>query len=340
MLRSRKASFLSHYCSLAHSSHFIHKLHGTIPIVAMVMLCVPACPVGAQASATTSNSTTSGKICDGQVPAQKPAPQASSSRSGGSDNSQSGSETANDQLRLSTKVEPGDSQEPQGQFCKRSDRNSGQLATSPPASGQADPSAHPDAPPPIAQIKDGQLTVRANGQQFASVLEAVRATTGITIDMPAQNDTEPVFLDLGPTSTKNALMALLDGTKYNYVIVGSPTDSQVVTRLILSERNSGEAAAPLVASNSQGSQPQTPQLYGGQGFQVDAEAENAEPPAPPPPPASPRAIPSSVPTGINIQQMAAQENKTPAQILDELQKRQIQMMDEQAAAAAQSQQQP
>jgi hypothetical protein len=49
-----------------------------------------------------------------------------------------------------------------------------------------------------------------------------------------------------------------------------------------------------------------------------------------------------VPAGVNIQQLAAQENKSPGQVLDELQKRQLEVLDQQAAAtaAAQSQSPP
>jgi hypothetical protein len=179
-------------------------------------------------------------------------------------------------------------------------------------------------------MSGGGLTIRANGQDLASVLDAIRSVTGITVEVPAASAPEPVFLNLGPLSTRDALMALFDGTKYNYAIMGS----NVVTRVILSERRS-PAAASLVASALSVSPGPQPELYGGQGVQPDAEAQNAEPAMPLPPPTPPAVAPSSVPTGINIQQLAAQSNKTPGQVLDELQKRQLQVLDDQLAAQPQ-----
>jgi hypothetical protein len=43
-----------------------------------------------------------------------------------------------------------------------------------------------------------------------------------------------------------------------------------------------------------------------------------------------------VPNGVNIQQLAAQSGKSTGQILDELQKHQLQVLDDQAAAQSQA----
>lgn len=207
----------------------------------------------------------------------------------------------------------------------------------PPAGGQVSTqqqgtaaAAQPEAPPPIAQVTDGKLSIHANGQPFGSVLDAVRSATGIAVEMP-DRDSEPVFMNLGPVPMKDALMALVEGTRYNYMIVGSPTDAQRVTRLVLSARSGGDTGTTVAGS---GAGPAVPQvtLYGGQGVRVDPDAEGPEP-ADSNVQTPPNVIPSSVPTGVNIQQLAAQEGKSPGQILDELQKRQEQMLDQQAAQA-------
>jgi len=211
---------------------------------------------------------------------------------------------------------------------ERPDQSTKRPSVGSPEAQGAVQSNQPSAPPPIAEVTAGQLTIRANGQDFATVLDAVRSATGITIEMPAENQSEPVFMTMGPVSTRDALVALLEGTKYNYVIVGSQENAQLVKRVILSERTS-QASMPLVASAREASGAPQPELYGGQGVHEEAEAQNSEPPAPPPPPTPPAVAPSSVPTGINIQQLAAQSNKTPGQILDELQKRQMQVLDDQ-----------
>lgn len=294
-------------------------------IVTICVAClVPFCASG-QKTPGSSNPPTVNKTCDGNVP-----PQASAHED------PSATENGTDHLKLSTKTAQGSS-EPQGQFCRRdrSDQNSLRPSVSSDQQDAAPEQAQPAPAPPIAQVTDGKLTIRANGQDFASVLESVRSVTGLTVEMPQGANSDPVFLSVGPTDVSNALVALLDGTNYNYIIVGSEQDSRVVKRLILTDRTSG-GSGTLVASSQGPPVASQPVLYGG--VQPDTEAE-AEPPPPPPAPIQPAAIPSSVPTGINIQKLAAESGKTTGQILDELQKRQQQVLDDQAAQSQSAPQQ-
>ena len=126
-------------------------------------------------------------------------------------------------------------------------------------------------------------------------------------------------------------MALLEGSKFNYLIVGSREHPGLPTRLILTVRQ-GPDAASMVASTQQPTQEMPAgTLYGAQGSQEDAQAQTPVEPQQLPVPAQPTAIPSSIPVGVNVQQMAVDSNKSPGQILDELQKRQQQTLDDQAA---------
>lgn len=346
MLRSSKISFQRERCLLTNPLHFSRIHRWAIFILATYAIWLAPASTNGQVSANDAAAPAQvGKICDGKMPPQKVALQVSGHQSGASavdaatsalsEHPQSGADASKEGLKLSIKVASEQASEAEGQFCSRdrpSENGTRPSAVSERTGGSSQPTPAV-APSPIAQVISGGLTIRANGQDFASVLDSVRAVTGIAIEMPGEIESDPVFMNLGPVSTKEALMALLEGTKYNYVIVGSSQDAQAVTRLILSSRSSA-GATPLVASSNV--RPAIPQVeaYGGQGFREDAEAQNAEPPVPGPPPAPPAVIPSSVPTGINIQQLAAQSNKTPGQVLDELQKRQLQTLDDQAAAQA------
>jgi len=253
----------------------------------------------------------------------------------GSPDPQSGPDGAADRLKLSTKGTQ-ESPEADGQFCKR--EHPGQNSLKPSVkSSQTDETSEPAQPPanaPIAQLTNGKLIIRANGQDFAAVLESIRSVSGFTVEMPPGGESEPVFLNMGPASVTDALVALIEGTNYNYFIVGSAKDPLTVKRLILTERTT-QGPATLVASSQGAPVASQPALYGGQGSQAD-EADASEPPPPPPPPVQPSVVPSSVPTGINVQKLAAESGKTPGQILDELQKRQQQVLDEQAASQSQS----
>jgi hypothetical protein len=159
----------------------------------------------------------------------------------------------------------------------------------------------------------------------------VKSTTGIKIEMPAESESERVFMNIGPVPMQDALMALLEGSKFNYLIVGSREHPGLPTRLILTMRQ-GSDAASMVASTQQPTQEMPAgTLYGAQGSQEDAQAQTPVEPQQLPVPAQPTAIPSSIPVGVNVQQMAVDSNKSPGQILDELQKRQQQTLDDQAA---------
>jgi hypothetical protein len=298
-----------------------------LPILVFCLTSMTAVPTHGQKPSNPPGSVTASKSCEGKLPPQSAARQ-------GSADSQSAAEGGTDRLKLSTNAAQ-ESQDPQGQFCKRerSGQNSLRPSVTADQSDAASEPAQPVATPPIAQLTDGKLTIKANGQDFASVLESVRSVTGVAIDMPPAIDSEPVFLSMGPTSIADALVALMDGSDYNYIIVGSEKDPRLVKQLILTRRTS--AAPAMLVASTQGASGGQPSLYGGQGVEADAEAEASEPP-PPAVPSQPTVVPASVPTGINIQKLAAESNKTPGQILDELQKHQQQVLDDQAASQSQS----
>jgi hypothetical protein len=294
-----------------------------LPALTICISLLPLFSAVAQNISSSANTPTANKICEGKLPVQTASHQDQSPTSDGKDH-----------LKLSAK-EDRESSQPQGQYCTRekSDRDSLRPSVSSDQPDAARETEQPATAPPIAQVIDGKMIIRANGQDFATVLEAVRSATGFAIEMPPSITSEPVFLNVGPTSVTNALVALLDGTSYNYFILGSEQDSSVVKRLVLTERaNAGSGT--LVASTQGPAAASQPMLYGG--VQPDAEAENSEPPPPPPAPIQPSVIPSSIPVGVNIQKLAAESGKTTGQILDELQKRQQQVLDEQAASQSQS----
>lgn len=323
-------------------------LRKKLPALAMCAISLGLGTSYGQTTSTAADPAQTSKHCDGVVPGQK---------STDSDAAASGSEATKDHLKLSVGASKSEeAPEAQGQFCKRERPAPTTLQTAV-AAAQSDDAAQtskpdaaqaskPDATqpsksnpaPPIAELKDGKLSIQANGEELASVLAAVQSVTGIPIEIPPASDSDRIFMTLGPTPVKDALVAIVGGSKYNYIIMGSPDDSALVKRVILTARSSSDAE-PLVAS-APASQPLAePQLYGGQGVRPDPDAEEeALVPVVANAPRPPADIPSSVPVGVNIQQMATQENKTPGQILDELQKRQLEVLDQQVAA--QQQQQP
>jgi hypothetical protein len=107
---------------------------------------------------------------------------------------------------------------------------------------QEQPPAQPAAPPPtLAQLpatppqvsfQGGQLTISAQNSTLGDILKAVRAQTGATIDLPGTAP-ERVVGQFGPAPARDVLASLLNGSHFNYLLLGSPTDPSALDRVIL-----------------------------------------------------------------------------------------------------------
>ncbi|MBT9329585.1 hypothetical protein [Paracidobacterium acidisoli] len=176
----------------------------------------------------------------------------------------------------------------------------------------------------------GELTVSGHGARLGQILDSIKGLTGIAIDAPPQSADNRIFDDIGPASARRVLEILLDGSNVNYVLVSSPQDSQHVQQLILTARTNEPPPVPAgAAAGAMAEQAGGPTLYGA-GF------GGGEVPVVQPAAVEAVADPggNGIPTNVNIQQAATASGKTPGQILDELQKKQLQELDAQEAAQA------
>lgn len=107
----------------------------------------------------------------------------------------------------------------------------------PPASN-AESTAAPTAPPKPAldvTFQDGLLRIRAEKATLAEVLFEVHQQTGAEIGIPAGAEQEAVAVDLGPAPARDVLASLLNGSRYNFIFVGSAADRSL-QQVILSVR--------------------------------------------------------------------------------------------------------
>jgi hypothetical protein len=111
------------------------------------------------------------------------------------------------------------------------------------------------------------LTIDANKANLAEVLFAVHQRTGAEIAIPAGAEQEQVFGLLGPGSAGEVLSRLLNGTKFNFLIVSSANDPNILDRVILSPKPEGPAPAYRAPLPTRAQEP---------------EAESAPAQAPPP----------------------------------------------------------
>jgi hypothetical protein len=138
----------------------------------------------------------------------------------------------------SAKAKPGKKQpEPQPQA---------QVPTTPPPAPT--PAQLPPTPARVS-MRDGLLTIEANNSTLADVLAGVRRETKAAIDLPAGASGERVVANLGPGTPQNVLAALFNGSRFDYIILGSQDQPEAVQRVILRAKSGPEPAPNAVATN-------------------------------------------------------------------------------------------
>ena len=134
--------------------------------------------------------------------------------------------------------------------------------------------AQQPATPPQVSFQGGQLTIAAQNSTLGDILKAVRTQTGATIELPG-TASERVIGHFGPGPARDVLTALLNGSHFNYVLLGSPTDPGALDRVILMAKSGGS-----VESSSQPPAEQTTAFN--QTFPPRPTAPMAAPPQPAP----------------------------------------------------------
>jgi hypothetical protein len=132
--------------------------------------------------------------------------------------------------------------------------------------------------PLVVSFQSGLLTIIAKQATLSEILFAVHLRTGAEIAIPAGSEQEQVVGEIGPAPAPEVLSRLLNGSKFNFMILSSPTEPGMIDRVILSPRLEGAAAASMPL-------PQVVQA---------AEEPEAEAPSRMPPPA-PNPDPQSAP---------------------------------------------
>jgi AMIN domain len=118
-----------------------------------------------------------------------------------------------------------------------------------------DPAANlPPAPPkPSLEVlfHDGLLSINSDRASLSEVLFAVHQRTGAEIGIPAGAEQEKVVVNLGPAPAPEVLSQLLNGSKYNFLILSSPKKPGALDQVILSPRAEGQVPAPPASARPQ-----------------------------------------------------------------------------------------
>lgn len=188
-----------------------------------------------------------------------------------------------------------------------------QVPAAPPTLEQQPPTA------PQVTYANGQLTIASSNSTLSQVLQSVQTQTGATFDIPPGAGSERVVASLGPGKPQNVLASLLNGSKFNYVILGQANNPGAVQKIILMAKVAGpssQGAPDTTPQNSFRAMPpvQPPVEPPEDEYQQnEPEVDNQSQPVP------------GQPGGDNGSQEVIQPgNRTPEQMLQELQRMQQQ----------------
>jgi antitoxin (DNA-binding transcriptional repressor) of toxin-antitoxin stability system len=100
--------------------------------------------------------------------------------------------------------------------------------------------------------RNGLLGITANKATLSEVLHAVQQRTGAEVSIAAGADQEQVVADLAPGPAREVLARLLNGSKFNFLILSAADNPQRLDRVILSSRPDARFAplAPMPVQNN------------------------------------------------------------------------------------------
>ncbi len=187
--------------------------------------------------------------------------------------------------------------------------------------------------------RNGELTIDSKNATLSQVLRSVQSQTGASLDLPPGAASERVVATLGPGKPKDVLATLLNGSKFNYVILGESNNPGGVQKVILMAKTTGGATAnPTIAtSNPTPNGPHQPQA-------IEPPEDEYTPPEPEPEPDQNQnqLVPgqAGLPGGEQLTpEVINPAGRTPEQMLQELQRiqQQQQNMQQQLNPANQGQ---
>jgi AMIN domain len=125
-----------------------------------------------------------------------------------------------------------------------------------------------DVPKVSVSYGGGLLGIRADRATLAEVLNELRRKTGADVSIPAGSEKDRIVVNLGPAGPNEVLRALLNGTEFNFILMGSASDPNQLRSVVLMPRERS-VAVPSDAEESTNNDrhPSTATLSGAGSFQ-------------------------------------------------------------------------
>ena len=128
--------------------------------------------------------------------------------------------------------------------------------------------------------QNGLLGIHANKATLSEVLFAVQQRTGAEVSIAAGAEQERVVAEIAPAPAPEVLARLLNGSKFNFLILSAVDDPQKLDRVILSTRTEGgfvpPPLAPIQNNDAEDNEPASMNLQ--QGNRPPAPVQVPQPP--------------------------------------------------------------
>ncbi len=106
----------------------------------------------------------------------------------------------------------------------------------------------PPKPKMEVEYNGGRLRIRADHASLAEVLGEVQRQTGTDIPIPPGAAQEQIIAVIGPAPIREALVSLLNGSRFNFIMVDSESEPGKLKSVILTYRGAGGISQPAMGS--------------------------------------------------------------------------------------------
>jgi hypothetical protein len=142
----------------------------------------------------------------------------------------------------------------------------------------------PDVKVPEVKVEvryeNGWLSIWANRATLAEVLFEVHRRTGADVPIPAGAEQDLVVTSLGPAPAREVLSSLLNGSRFNFIVVGADGNPNQLKSLILTPRGQS-AGQPMITYTqpavAQSGAPPEPEAQTMQEDQSEAQPQPQQP---------------------------------------------------------------
>jgi hypothetical protein len=107
----------------------------------------------------------------------------------------------------------------------------------------------PAKPKLTVDYSNGRMTIAADKASLADVLNEVHRQTATEIPIPPGAAQEQIVANIGPLPLREALVSLLNGSRFNFILVDSDREPGKLKTVILSYRGGSGIVQPMATGN-------------------------------------------------------------------------------------------